>query len=216
MICKIIPRRVLTYSFVVFLLSCAFCAFGSSSSASAISHTCTLVVDFANNSNQRSLINLTSCSDFDNTQVNYVRFDSVIPSTSWSNIPWCISSYYMSRCQDRTVSLNFDKTSTILPTTFSYSNGSYSYTPYFYLHVYQGYTAPTTTSITIGMTFSTDISDFASASEPCPVCPVVPDNPYDNKLDNITKAIYVCGASLLVIYFFFCIYKIVVKDGGSR
>lgn len=70
--------------------------------------------------------------------------------------------------------------------------------------------------------FSITISDVpfdSGSSDDCPVCPDVPDipeNSYDNKFDEVTKAIYVCGAVLIMLYFFFCIYKIIVKDGGSR
>lgn len=49
--------------------------------------------------------------------------------------------------------------------------------------------------------------------EPEP-CPVIPENPYDNKLDNITMAIYTCGGILLVLYFFYCIYRIIIKNSG--
>lgn len=67
--------------------------------------------------------------------------------------------------------------------------------------------------------FTDDIPFDSGSSDDCPVCPDVPDipeNPYDNKFDEVTKAIYVCGAVLIMLYFFFCIYKIIVKDGGSR
>lgn len=66
-------------------------------------------------------------------------------------------------------------------------------------------------------------NDPAGESD-CPVCPepedpepcpVVPDNPYDDKLDNITLAIYTCGAVILVIYFFYCIYRMIIKTVGG-
>lgn len=41
----------------------------------------------------------------------------------------------------------------------------------------------------------------------CPTCPEVPDNPYDDKLDNINKSILICGAIMIFIYFMFCIYQ---------
>ena len=50
--------------------------------------------------------------------------------------------------------------------------------------------------------------------EVCQVCPVVPENPYDEKLDNITMAIYTCGGILLVLYFFYCIYRMIIKNSG--
>lgn len=53
--------------------------------------------------------------------------------------------------------------------------------------------------------------------EPCPeceVCPVIPDNPYDDKFDAIVRAIYVGCATLLVLYFFYCIYRIIIRNSG--
>lgn len=45
-------------------------------------------------------------------------------------------------------------------------------------------------------------------------CPVVPDTPYGDQLNNITLAIYTCGGILLVLYFFYCIYRIIIKNSG--
>lgn len=50
----------------------------------------------------------------------------------------------------------------------------------------------------------------------CPICPVVPDNPYDDKLDKIITAIYVVPATMLVVYFFYCIYRIIIKTTGGK
>lgn len=58
---------------------------------------------------------------------------------------------------------------------------------------------------------------FESEQEPCPEpepCPAVPDTPYGEKFDNIEKAIYVCGAILIMLYFFYCIYRMIIKGSG--
>ena len=52
--------------------------------------------------------------------------------------------------------------------------------------------------------------------EECQVCPAVPENPYDDKFDKIITAIYTCGAILLVIYFFYCIYRMIIKSTGGN
>lgn len=84
---------------------------------------------------------------------------------------------------------------------------SYNNTP-IYLRIYRYYHYEFT--FTISDSFSCPVC------EECQVCPVIPENPYDDKFDALTKAIYCCGAILIMLYFFFCIYKIIVKDGGSR
>lgn len=48
----------------------------------------------------------------------------------------------------------------------------------------------------------------------CPTCPAVPDTPYGDQLDNITRAIYVCAGVLLVLYFFYCIYRMLIRSSG--
>lgn len=45
----------------------------------------------------------------------------------------------------------------------------------------------------------------------CPICPEIPENPYDNKFDEIKQAILIIPATALVIYFFFCIYRMLLK-----
>lgn len=52
--------------------------------------------------------------------------------------------------------------------------------------------------------------------EECQECPAVSENPYDEKLDNITQAIYVCAAVVLVVYFFYCIYRMLIKNSGVK
>lgn len=66
-------------------------------------------------------------------------------------------------------------------------------------------------SVGVSMTFY-DV--LPGVSEPCPECPVVPDNPYDDKLDSINRSILIVSATALVIYFFFAIYSMFF--GGIR
>lgn len=56
-------------------------------------------------------------------------------------------------------------------------------------------------------------NSLSSCPDPEP-CPVVPDTPYRDQLNNITMAIYTCGGILLVLYFFYCIYRIIIKNSG--
>lgn len=64
-------------------------------------------------------------------------------------------------------------------------------------------------------TVSDDIPSGGSSVDPEePDCPELPENPYDNKLDEIKYAIYAIGGVMLVIYFFYAIYKMII--GGSK
>lgn len=70
--------------------------------------------------------------------------------------------------------------------------------------------APSSWEITFSM-----ISALPSDVTPCPVCPVIPENPYDNKFDDVVTAIYTCGAIMLVLYFFYSIYRVIIKTTGG-
>lgn len=63
------------------------------------------------------------------------------------------------------------------------------------------------------LTLTNNLPSNCPICEECQQCPAIPDNPYDDKLDNIVKAIYVCAATILVIYFFYCIYRMIIKGG---
>lgn len=54
-----------------------------------------------------------------------------------------------------------------------------------------------------------DVTDYATATVNVPQ--EISDTPYDNKLDQIIQAIYVCAGTMLVIYFFYCIYRMIIK-----
>lgn len=53
-----------------------------------------------------------------------------------------------------------------------------------------------------------DVTDYATATVNVPQSS---ETPYDNKLDQIIQAIYVCAGTMLVIYFFYCIYRMIIK-----
>lgn len=64
-------------------------------------------------------------------------------------------------------------------------------------------------------TVSDEFPSGGSSSTPEePDCPEIPENPYDNKLDEIKYAIYAIGGVMLVIYFFYAIYKMII--GGTK
>lgn len=68
----------------------------------------------------------------------------------------------------------------------------------------------------IDITLTNSISSCPDP-EPCPEpeqCPEASDTPYADKFDNIEKAIYTCGAILIMLYFFYCIYRMIIKGSG--
>ena len=67
-------------------------------------------------------------------------------------------------------------------------------------------------SITLNGTY--DVSSYATATVDVPT--EVTQGDYHNDLVNIQKSIIVCGAILLVLYFFYCIYRLIIKNSGVR
>ena len=53
-----------------------------------------------------------------------------------------------------------------------------------------------------------DVTDYVTANVNVPQ---VSETPYDDKFDKIIQAIYVCAGTMLVIYFFYCIYRMIIK-----
>lgn len=54
-----------------------------------------------------------------------------------------------------------------------------------------------------------DVTNYATATVNVPQ--ESSETPYDNKFDQIIQAIYVCAGTMLVIYFFYCIYRMIIK-----
>lgn len=68
-------------------------------------------------------------------------------------------------------------------------------------------------SITLTQNGTYDVTNYAEAVVDVP--PLVEPGDYHDDLISIQQAIYVCGAILLVLYFFYCIYRIIIKTTGS-
>lgn len=61
-----------------------------------------------------------------------------------------------------------------------------------------------------GLSLTATLSeDYQSCPEIEP-CPVIPDYPYEDDLASIKNAILLCGGAILVIYFFYAIYKMIL------
>lgn len=66
-------------------------------------------------------------------------------------------------------------------------------------------------SLSIDQNGTYDVTDY---SEAVVNVPQVSDTPYDEKLDEIKMAILLVPAVLLLIYFFYCIYRMLIKGGS--
>lgn len=80
-----------------------------------------------------------------------------------------------------------------------------------------GFPAPSgSIDITENGTF--DVSSYAQANVnvPSEECSENGACTYNDKFDGVIKAIYTCGAVALVLYFFFCIYRIIIGTTGSQ
>lgn len=235
--CLKIIRHHWICSFVVSLGFLSLFAFGISPESYALNGICSIDFSFTSASTaQNTLLYFEYCSGFPRDKFIYFRpsslsFDFTAPSSQTSSTYELVISFL-------NASMFNIRTGTFTsPYSFSYNFDYSNFSDLvFYNSSYRiqsdssisrvGSTAfnikATNTSTrgsgTISVIWSDDISYFIPSQE-CDVCPDVPDipeNPYDNKFDEVTKAIYVCGAVLIMLYFFFCIYKIIVKDGGSR
>lgn len=59
-----------------------------------------------------------------------------------------------------------------------------------------------------------DVSSYATATVDVPAEVIQGD--YHDDLVNINQSIIVCGAILLVLYFFYCIYRLIIKNSGVQ
>lgn len=181
---------VLTYSLFAFFASALFCVFGLSQKSYA-----TELCSYTFTSN---ISTNTNICDNHLSEIKYISFDYGHDN---SNGQSTIRITFNTNGYANTVNRSYELLG--FGSTLSYS-------------ILQTVTGMSSGDTLVVKAYDDFPSGDCPVCEVCQECPVIPDNPYDQKLDNITKAIYVCGAILIMLYFFFCIYKIIVKDGGSR
>lgn len=224
-----IPRRHLIYSFLFLVFLFCFSLLGLSSDSYAVSNTCTLTIP----------INATSVfTNFCTTDPVYIRLDSVSftldSGSGFSNsfnfgVSYSSSSAfnnYFTRYDVPFTSFPFSYsdnslTSNILPNFYPYNDSSSRLgisNNFIYFRIFL--VSSVSGSVDLTFTYADSLDEFFGGDPtPCPdpvPCPPIPENPYDQKLEDIKRAIIIVGAVPLVIYFFVCVYKIIVKDGGSR
>lgn len=220
MVCLRIIRRHWISSIFVFSLFSLFSVFGLSQKSYATSYNCSLS-SYDSGIYYPSTIctDFPSSSDFSTPLYYYdLSLSYSYSSSGRLNLSYRSNNNYINGLlfiTDKSSNFDFSQTGLFLVSHLFYSDFSGTFKSY-PLGISFG-NRPSGSSVTnISFKITDDINDLVSPSEPCPVCPEIPENPYDNKLDDIKKAIYCCGAILIMLYFFFCIYKIIVKDGGSR
>lgn len=68
-------------------------------------------------------------------------------------------------------------------------------------------------SITLTQNGTYDVTSYAEAVVDVP--PEVLPGDYDDEFSNVVTAIYICGASVIMLYFFYIIYGIIIKPTGG-
>lgn len=195
------------------LLAVFFFSLFTSSSVFAVSDV-TLTINSSNWTTASTL-----CDSFTNSPVSCSDFKYIIiESTGYAPRSWINYYYEPSQSNSNTYSMQMRHPVTSPSVTVFDLPDGFKYFRFMSINYYSDIT-DSDFSVTITLT-ETD----PSGDSDCPVCPepeepepcpVIPDNPYDEKLDNITLAIYTCGAVVLVIYFFYCIYRMIIKTVGG-
>lgn len=163
---------------------------------------------------------------------SYALDDLVIPFDSTSSFPISVCSgascssysYFYYTCSSPSYSTYITSGITFTSPSGSLSSTYRSYpiiSPYFSLpsgFSFYSFSINTTSFLnnsTCTLTLSENPpSGSCPECEVCQICPVIPENPYDDKFDQIIRAIYVCAGTLLVLYFFYCIYRLIIKNSG--
>jgi hypothetical protein len=203
MVCLKIIRRHWICSIFVFSLFSLFSVFGLSQNSYALND---LVFDFSSNPTTFQTICADNSSFTDGSICGYRYF--LINSTDISSGDAVILIFSIGESGSGYYTLGNQYSSSTLYDFTSFPSGAFN--------IQVRSASSFNHTITVTLSENNPFSGSSSEPEDCPVCPEIPENPYDNKLDDIKKAIYCCGAILIMLYFFFCIYKIIVKDGGSR
>ena len=73
---------------------------------------------------------------------------------------------------------------------------------------------PPSGSITLSENGTYDVTSYAEAVVDVPATVIQGD--YHDDLVRIYKAIMTCGAVVLVLYFFYCIYRMIIKSTGGK
>lgn len=213
MICKKIPRRHLIYSFVgllAFFFTFSFC----SSSVFATSLTCSRQVNTTSSWYYDFVNGTPACdlSSFSNEVYYHVNFTGEFSQSSTSSSIYVVFGF------------RSNASSVFSPDSFmslggingplsnsSVNHDFYGYLPYIPSE-FSSFRFSPSGSLVNG-TFTIEFSDspfLSSSSDDCENCS------FSDQLNELKQAVLLVPATLLVIYFLFCLYQILIKNGGNR
>ena len=186
----------LIYS-LLFVFSVAFISlFGYSSDSYAVSD---IIVNFDN-----TATSLMVCSNSDSNLPDCSDYNFLYIYTDWT--------WYG---QSRNYRMRFDGSATFWdftfylfsPTLINISNYNLNY-----LRLQSTQSGIGTSDTYSGTLILSEINPISN----CPICPEIPENPYDDKLDSIRNAIILVPAVCLLLYFFYVIFGIIIPTTGGK
>ena len=159
---------------------------------------------------------ITSSSYFSGQSSTNVAFNIQAPLSTPSNYSSrYINSVFLSPSVPVILPLNFDsfnRISVFLENPSSWS--SVSVTIVLTDTLPSDCSSPPSGSLSITENGTFDVSSYAQAVVDVP--PVEISGDYHDDLISINNSILICGAICLVLYFFYCIYRILIKSTGGR
>lgn len=179
-----------------------------------------------NSSNYTSFANALICSDGYGSGIpNCSDYSYFIVDISSDQLPKNNFQYYIRRTgsnqQNQVIPFAYNKSVTSYSDVSKIAINSISITgtPDFTITItltennpFASSTPPPSGDISITSNGSYDVSSYATATVDVPAEVVQGD--YHDDLVNIQKSIIICGAILLVLYFFYCIYRLIIKNSG--
>lgn len=221
--------------FALFALSALFVGFFIIPTPNANASSVTYTIDSSNYSSEFVFCDSSTCPSYRAfslsfeplsvpkwLQVSFYAFGrkSSMSYDTASNFSFSLGSSFVSEYYyyfyDEFTLKSFSYSQTTNAGSF-YENGGKVFITLYDSDPMQGINPSGTLDITENGTF--DVTNYASVSvdvpeTECPTCPSGGSNNYHDDLVNIQKSIIICGAILLVLYFFYCIYRFIIRNSG--
>lgn len=199
--------------FVPALLFCFFLGTSNVFADSVLSHTATTTDTFYICDDDNSSRSPYKCSDFSfikiistGTSITNGSTGPVINGSLYGGLG-AFNPIYISLSSSTSVRVNNYQGSAYLPSGWEIS--------YYLISDLIESTCPSSPSGTLNITENGtyDVSTYAEAVVDIP--PEIQYGDYHDDLMSIKQSIYTCGAICLVLYFFYCIYRMIIKSTGG-